>query len=146
MDGYGYGDIGREKFDDIIAELMGAEAAIVRLQFFSGTHAISSALFGCLRPNDTMLCVSDAPYDTLEEVIGKRPNSQTGSLTGSLADWNIKYKEIPALYHEKAKAVNGRSIAFDLEYIDKILDEDLSIKLIHIQRLKITFLVYHFID
>ena len=71
MDGYGYGDYGREKFDEIVAQLMGAEAALVRIQLFSGTHAISSALFGCLRPNDTMLCVSGRPYDTLEEVIGK---------------------------------------------------------------------------
>jgi len=68
VDGYGYGDIGREKMDNIIAKLLGAEAAVVRLQFFSGTHAISSALFGALRPGDNMLCCSGHPYDTLEEV------------------------------------------------------------------------------
>ena len=92
VDGYGYGDIGREKLDLIVAKLMGAEAAVVRLQFFSGTHAISSALFGALRPGDNILCVSGHPYDTLEEVIGLRDGHQTGSRIGSLADWGIGYK------------------------------------------------------
>jgi len=70
--GYGHGDIGREKLDNIVAKLMGAEAALVRLQLFSGTHAISTALFACLRPGDAFLGVSGHPYDTLEEVIGLR--------------------------------------------------------------------------
>ena len=113
---------------------MGAEAALVRLQLFSGTHAISSALFGCLRPNDTMLCVSGKPYDTLEEVIGKRINSQTGALTGSLLDWGIKYEEIELLYNKEAAALNGRNVAFDLDLIDSMLEKDPSIKLIHVQR------------
>ena len=134
VDGYGYGDVGREKFDNIVAKLLGAEAALVRLQLFSGTHAISSALFGSLRPNDTMLCVSGKPYDTLEEVIGKRVNSQTGTFRGSLKDWGIKYLEMDCLYNNEAHATNGRSIAFDLPAIDKYLDSDPSIKLIHIQR------------
>lgn len=68
VNGYGHGDIGREKFDNVIANLLGAEAALVRLQLFSGTHAIASSLFGCLRPGQKMLCVSGHPYDTLEEV------------------------------------------------------------------------------
>jgi hypothetical protein len=70
--GYGHGDIGREKLDNIVAKLMGAEAALVRLQLFSGTHAISTALFACMRPGDAFLGVSGHPYDTLEEVIGLR--------------------------------------------------------------------------
>lgn len=81
-----------------------------------------------------MLCVSGPPYDTLEEVIGKRVGSQTGTLTGSLADWGIKYKEIDALYEDKALKANGQNIAFDLEQMDQMIQDDPSIKLIHIQR------------
>ena len=134
VNGYGHGDIGREKLDAIIASLMGAEAALVRLQLFSGTHAIASALFGCLRPGNTMLCVSGHPYDTMEEVIGQRPGSQTGTLTGSLIDWNIKYKELELLYKQDAKKVSGLDVAFDLPAIDMALAEDPSIKLVHVQR------------
>lgn len=134
VDGYGYGDYGREKFDNIIAKLLGGESALVRLQLFSGTHAISSALFGSLRPNDTMLCVSGKPYDTLEEVIGKRVNSQTGTLRGSLKDWGIKYIEMEPLYNKEAQTVNNRNIAFDIPAIDQYIDSDPTIKLIHIQR------------
>lgn len=61
VDGYGNGDLGREALDGIYAELMGAEAALVRVQIFSGTHAIACALFGVLRPGDEMLTVSGAP-------------------------------------------------------------------------------------
>ena len=121
---------------------MGAESALVRLQLFSGTHAISSALFGCLRPNDTMLCVSGKPYDTLEEVIGKRINSQTGALTGSLLDWGIKYEEIELLYNKEAAALNGRNVAFDLDLIDSMLEKDPSIKLIHVQRFAYVY-IFH---
>ncbi len=132
VNGYGHGDIGREKLDNIVAKLMGAESALVRLQLFSGTHAISSALFGCLRPGNTFLCVSGHPYDTLEEVIGQRPGSQTGSLVGSLLDWNILYKEIELKY--SSSNMNLNSIQFDLEAIDKELLHDETIKLLHIQR------------
>jgi cystathionine beta-lyase family protein involved in aluminum resistance len=72
VDGYGHGDIGRDTLDCIYAELFGAEAALVRVQCFSGTHAIASALFGVLRPGDTLLACSGKPYDTLDEVIGTR--------------------------------------------------------------------------
>jgi cystathionine beta-lyase family protein involved in aluminum resistance len=122
VNGYGHGDIGREKFDSIIAELMGSEAAFVRLQLFSGTHAISSALFGALRPGDEMVCVSGQPYDTLEEVVGIRG----GKGSGSLADWNIKYSQIEMAPDEKS---------FDLESLRQILDnKERKVKLIHIQR------------
>lgn len=134
VNGYGHGDMGREKLDAIVASLMGAEAALVRLQLFSGTHAIASALFGCLRPGDNMLCVSGHPYDTLEEVIGQRPGSQTGSTVGSLLDWKIGYQELDLLYGIEALAANGRDVAFDLPTIDKTLAADPTIKLIHIQR------------
>lgn len=74
--GYGHNDLGRETLDEIFAQIMEAQAAIVRVQFVSGTHAIACALFGVLRPGDEMLGVAGAPYDTLEEVIGLRGSGQ----------------------------------------------------------------------
>jgi cystathionine beta-lyase family protein involved in aluminum resistance len=128
VNGYGHGDIGREKLDNIIARLMGAEAALVRLQLFSGTHAIATALFGSLRPGDTMMCVSGHPYDTLEEVIGQRVGSQTGTYVGSLKEWGISYKEL------ELSSVGNFDVEFDLGAIDRELSADPSIKLIHVQR------------
>ena len=87
--GYGHDDLGRETLDRIFAQIMGAEAAMVRVQFVSGTHAIACALFGILRPGDEMLSVAGHPYDTLEEVIGLR-----GSCQGSLKEFNIDYREL----------------------------------------------------
>eukprot|EP01039_Chlorochromonas_danica_P004164 gene4164-4573_t len=130
VDGYGYGDYGRDTFDSIIASLLGAEAALVRLQFFSGTHAISTALFASLRPGDHFLCISGKPYDTLEEVIGLRPGAQTGTTRGSLLDWGITYHELPLLHHEEASKVSK----FDLPAIAKAIEENPKIKLLHIQR------------
>eukprot|EP01038_Epipyxis_sp_PR26KG_P007281 gene7281-9923_t len=129
VNGYGHGDIGREKLDNIVGKLMGAEAALVRLQLFSGTHAIAVALFACLRPGDTMLGISGHPYDTLEEVIGLRDGSQTGTKQGSLLDWGIKYKELELKYDN-----SSGDISFDLNAIDNHIESDSSIKLIHIQR------------
>ena len=87
--GIGYDDISREKIDDVFAKLFLAQKAAVRLQFVSGTHAISSVLFGILRPGDLMLSITGQPYDTLEEVIGIR-----GKGKGSLIDFGIKYRQI----------------------------------------------------
>lgn len=137
VNGYGHGDVGREKMDNIIAKLFGAEAALVRLQLFSGTHAISSALFGCLRPGDKMLCVSGRPYDTLDEVIGRRVGAQTGSLAGSLFDWGIGYQEIDLVLGDEASQINGRNVAVNLEAVDAALMADPSIKLIHVQRCRL---------
>lgn len=130
VNGYGHGDIGREQFDGILAQLMGAEAAMARLQFFSGTHAISTSLFACLRPGDEFLCVSGKPYDTLEEVIGQRPNAVTGTTVGSLKDWGIQYHELPLLAHED----DGMEAKFDLPAILAALAGNPRIKLLHIQR------------
>lgn len=101
IDGYGHGDIGREKIDEIYAKLFGAEAALVRVQCFSGTHAIACCLYGVLRPGDTLLTVSGQPYDTLEEVIGTRGASAgtpggaaVGGLTGSLMDFGVKWEKV----------------------------------------------------
>lgn len=88
--GYGHDDLGRETLDKVFAQIMGAEAAAVRVQFVSGTHAIACALFGCLRPGDEMLAVAGRPYDTLEEVIGLREEGQ-----GSLREFGVRYRELP---------------------------------------------------
>ena len=91
--GYGYDDQGREKLENIYAAVFGAEQAVVRPQIVSGTHAISTALFGVLRPGDEMIYITGKPYDTLEEVIGVR--DEKGS--GSLRDFGIHYREVPLL-------------------------------------------------
>ncbi|XP_074560107.1 uncharacterized protein LOC141816172 [Curcuma longa] len=89
--GYGHDDGGgREALDCVFAEIVGAESAIVRSQFFSGTHAITCALFAFLRPGDELLAVAGAPYDTLEEVIGIRESSGNGSLK----DFGVTYREV----------------------------------------------------
>jgi len=87
--GYGHDDLGRQVLDAVFAEIVGAEAAAVRVQFVSGTHAIACALYGVLRPGDEMLSVAGAPYDTLEEVIGVRGQGQ-----GSLAEFGVRYREL----------------------------------------------------
>ncbi|MEM9266760.1 MAG: methionine gamma-lyase family protein [Cyanobacteria bacterium P01_F01_bin.13] len=90
VSGYGHDDLGRQTLDQVFATLVEAEAAAVRVQFVSGTHAITCALFGVLRPGDELLAVTGAPYDTLEEVIGVRGDGQ-----GSLRDFGVRYRELP---------------------------------------------------
>jgi cystathionine beta-lyase family protein involved in aluminum resistance len=87
--GYGYNDRGREVLDLVYADVFGAEAALVRPHFVSGTHTISAALFGVLRPGDELLYITGKPYDTLHKVIGE-PNDGKGSLQ----DWGVHYAEI----------------------------------------------------
>lgn len=89
VSGYGHDDLGRQVLDQVYAEVFGAEAAIVRVQFVSGTHAIAAALYGVLRPGDEMLAVAGAPYDTLEEVIGLRGEGQ-----GSLKEFGVDYRQL----------------------------------------------------
>ncbi len=89
--GYGYGDRGREIIDKVFAQAVGAEDAIVRHNFTCGTHTLAVALFGILRPGDTMLCVSGRPYDTIQPVIGIKKSNEN---MGSLADYGVKYEEI----------------------------------------------------
>lgn len=87
--GYGYDDLGREVLEQVYADVFGGEAALVRPQLVSGTHAISTSLFGILRPGDELIYITGKPYDTLEQVIG-RPNDGTGSLK----DFKIEYNEV----------------------------------------------------
>ena len=84
--GYGYGDIGRDTADKVFAQALGGEDAIVRHNFVNGTHALSTALFGILRPNDELVFLTGAPYDTLEGFVGK--DGDEGS--GSLRDFGIR--------------------------------------------------------
>ncbi|MEN9215078.1 MAG: methionine gamma-lyase family protein [Gloeomargarita sp. DG02_4_bins_56] len=87
--GYGHGDQGREVLEQVFAQVMGAETALVRPQFFSGTHAIACALYGVLRPGDELLAVAGAPYDTLEPVLGIRAAGN-----GSLQDFGVTYQQL----------------------------------------------------
>ena len=87
--GYGYDDRGRDVLDEIWAEVMGAEAAIVRHQIVSGTHALTIGLFGILRPGDVMISVAGKPYDTLEEVIGISGEAGNGSLKDFGVDYDV---------------------------------------------------------
>lgn len=90
--GYGYSDAGRDKLEEIFAEVFGAEKALVRTQFVSGTHALATALFGNLKYNDELVSLTGAPYDTMQTVIGSNHN-----VPGSLTDNGIIYKELPLL-------------------------------------------------
>lgn len=114
--GYGYGDRGRETLDKIWADVFGAEDALVRHNFTCGTHTLSTALFGVLRPGDKMLAVTGTPYDTIHSVIGL-----SGEGMGSLKDFGILYDEV--------KLKNGR---LDYEAIEKAIDD--SVTMIYIQR------------
>lgn len=86
--GYGYDDHGRDTLDKIYADLFGAEAALVRIGFVNGTHALSCALFSAVQTGDTVLSVTGAPYDTLLETI-------TGDSAGSMKRYGIHYREVP---------------------------------------------------
>lgn len=104
--GYGYDDIGRDTLEKIYADVFGGESALVRPQIISGTHAISIALFGVLRPGDELLYMTGTPYDTLEEIVGIRGNG-----VGSLKEFGIGYNSVPLTkdgnvdYDEVAKAI-----------------------------------------
>lgn len=87
--GYGYGDKGRDALEKVFAECVGAEDSLIRHNFVSGTHTLAVMLFGVLRPNDTMLCLTGRPYDTLIGVLGI-----DGDSDGSLKDFGINYEEV----------------------------------------------------
>ena len=108
LTGYGHGDQGREVVDRVFARVLGAEAAAVRMQFVSGTHAIAAALFGVLRPGDRLLSITGRPYDTLEEVIGLRGEGQ-----GSLTEFGVVYDEL-ALFNDGS---------VDQEALDQALEQ-----------------------
>lgn len=117
--GYGYGDRGRDALDEILADIMGAEDALIRHSIVSGTHAITIALFALLRPGDTLLAATGAPYDTLEQVIGHKTES-----AGSLKEYGIGYSEVEL-------TADGRP---NIEAIKRALKADNSVRVVHIQR------------
>ena len=116
--GYGYGDLGRDALERVYARIFEAEDALVRNQFISGTHALSTAFFALLRPNDTLLSITGKPYDTLDSVIGLNDNPS------SLKSFGINYEQIDLIDND-----------FDYEKIEKRVKEG-NIKVIEIQRSK----------
>ncbi len=114
--GYAYSDVGREKLDLIYAEIFKTEAALVRSQFVSGTHALAVALLGNLRAGDELIAVTGTPYDTMQTIIGYPEKTE-----GSLVDLGIEYKEIP---------MTGDHV--DLDAVKKAVTA--KTKMIHIQR------------
>lgn len=114
--GYGYSDVGRDTLDLIYAEIFKTEAALVRSQFVSGTHALAVALLGNLRPGDELIGLTGTPYDTMQSIIGYPVKTK-----GSLVDLGITYKELP---------MSGEQV--DLEAVKKIVTKNT--KMVHIQR------------
>ena len=118
--GYGYDDLGRDKLDQIYAELFGTEDALVRIGFVNGTHAIAAALFGVLRPGEVLVSAVGAPYDTLLGVIGV-----TDKGSGSLKDFGVGYRQVDLTAENTP----------DLEGLGKAVD-DPKVKAVLIQRSK----------
>ena len=110
-DGYGYNDDGRDKLDAVFAQVLGAEDALVRHNFVNGTHALTTALFGVLRPNDTLLALTGDVYDPLQGVV-------RGDNCGSLKDFGVKYDKVDLLpdgtpdYAEIKNRVKGVKVAY----------------------------------
>ena len=117
VNGYGFYDAGRDKLEQIYAEIFGAEDALVRPQIMSGTHAISLTLFGLLKPGDTMISITGTPYDSLQTLIGI-----SGDNRNSLIKYGVKYEEIPLKNNE-----------FDIKAICERVSKG-NLKLIEIQR------------
>lgn len=117
--GYGYNDQGRDKLEEIYAHIFRTEDALVRTQFVNGTHAIFCALYGALKPGETLLYAVGAPYDTIQAAIGI-----TGNAPGSLNSLGINYRQAELTADEKP----------DLEGIAQILRDDPTIKAVMIQR------------
>ena len=114
--GYGYGDVGRDKIERIYSDIFKSEASLVRNQFISGTHAISTCLFALLRPGDILLSITGKPYDTLDSIIGFNDNKS------SLKSFGIDYRQVDLIDSN-----------FDYDKIKKLLESE-KIKVIEIQR------------
>lgn len=114
--GYGYGDVGRDKIEKVYSDIFETEAALVRNQFISGTHALSTAFFALLRPDDLLLSITGKPYDTLDSIIGFNDNQS------SLKSFGIRYDQIDL-----------KNNCFDYEAISKYLKLN-KVKVIEIQR------------
>ncbi len=119
--GYGYDDLGRDTLDKVYADIFECEDALVRHQLISGTHTLSTALFGILRPGDILMSATGRPYDTLEEVIGI--SGAEGN--GSLKDFGVKYIEVSLLQSGEP----------DFDKIKEALTKE-TVKMVTIQRSK----------
>ena len=104
--GYGYDDLGRDKLDEIYAQLFGTEAALVRLQFVNGTHAITAALFGALKAGDVLVSAVGAPYDTMLGAIGVVDKGH-----GSLKDYGVEYRQVELLDNKPDLDGMARAVA-----------------------------------
>ncbi|WP_088041076.1 aminotransferase class I/II-fold pyridoxal phosphate-dependent enzyme [Bacillus sp. EAC] len=136
--GYGYDDIGRDTLEEIFADVFGAEAGLVRPQIISGTHAISTSLFGVLRPGDELIYITGKPYDTLEEIVGIRGESGNGSLKDFgigyesidlVNDERINYEKVANRMNKKTKVIGiqrskgyGTRPSFTIEQIKEMID------------------------
>ena len=111
--GYGYGDRGRETLDQVLAAVFHCEDALIRHNFVSGTHALTTALFGVLRPGDTLVCLSGTPYDTLLPVLGVVEGGH-----GSLKEFGVQYRQLDLLpdgtpdFNGIPQAVKGAKVAY----------------------------------
>lgn len=119
VSGYGHDDLGRDALDRVFADVFKTEKAVVRNQFVSGTHALACCLFGNLRYGDKLISVAGSPYDTMEEVIGKR-----GNVRASLIGHGVIYDEVPL--------INGLDV--DLEGISKAIEKSTTMILIQRSR------------
>ena len=119
--GYGYSDKGREKLDNLVADIFGAESAIIRAgALASGTHTLAVCLYGILRPNDVMLCVTGTPYDTLHSTIGLNGKNMGD---GTLADFGVHYQQIDLTENDEIDYVAVEECA-----------KDKSVRMVYIQR------------
>lgn len=119
VSGYGHDDLGRDAIDKVFAQVFNAEKAVVRNHFVSGTHALACVLFGNLRYGEELVSIAGAPYDTMEEVIGKR-----GNIKASLIGHGVKYREIPLK--------SGMDV--DIDAIEKNITKDSKVALIQRSR------------
>lgn len=121
VSGYGHDDMGRETLDKVFADVFKAEKALARIHFASGTHTLACVLFGNLRPNDKLISLVGAPYDTMQEVIGTMGDEKTKE--DSLIAHGVIYDEVPLKNND-----------VDLDAIEKAVDS--SVKMVLIQRSK----------
>lgn len=136
--GYGYNDLGRDILDRVYSQVFGTEDAIVRHNFVSGTHALSVALFGVLRPGDRLVSVTGKPYDTIQKVIGIERYADNGSLIDYGIEYgeidllksgnvdfdhirNINWKEVRVAYIQRSRGYSSRA-PLSIEKIKKICD------------------------
>ena len=119
--GYGYGDVGRDTLDKMVADIFHTEDAVIRTTMVSGTHTLCVVLFGILRPNDALLCVSGTPYDTIHSVIGIDGGKSDGN--GTLKDFGVKYEQVDLTENEE----------FDIPEIKKRAAAK-NVKMVYIQR------------